>query len=59
LIDLGAVWAFEEWGLTRLNAFVKPENIASAKAFERAGFKRMETVVVKGQTALHYLRTAK
>ena len=59
LIDLGADWAFEEWNLTRLNAFVKPENIASAKAFERAGFKRMESVVVKGQTALHYLRTAK
>jgi UDP-2,4-diacetamido-2,4,6-trideoxy-beta-L-altropyranose hydrolase len=59
LIDLGADWAFEEWGLTRLNAFVKPENVASAKAFERAGFNRMENVVVKGQTALHYLRTAK
>jgi UDP-2,4-diacetamido-2,4,6-trideoxy-beta-L-altropyranose hydrolase len=59
LIDLGANWAFEVWGLTRLNAFVKPENVASAKAFERADFKRMETVIVKGQTALHYVRAAK
>ncbi len=59
LIDLGANWAFQEWGLTRLNAFVKPENIASAKAFERAGFTRKETVIVKEQTALHYIRMAK
>jgi UDP-2,4-diacetamido-2,4,6-trideoxy-beta-L-altropyranose hydrolase len=59
LIDLGANWAFQESGLTRLNAFVKPENVASAKAFERAGFKRQETVTIKGQTALHYIRTAK
>ncbi len=58
LIDLGASWAFAEWGLTRLNAFVKPQNVASAKGFEKAGFKRMDTVTVKGQTATHYVRTA-
>ena len=43
----------------RLNAFVKPENVASAKAFERAGFQCKETVTLKGQTASHYVRTAK
>ncbi|MGD0792422.1 MAG: UDP-2,4-diacetamido-2,4,6-trideoxy-beta-L-altropyranose hydrolase [Terriglobales bacterium] len=59
LIDLGTNWAFTEWGLKQLNAFVKPENVASAKAFERAGFKPTETVIVKGQTATHYVRTAK
>jgi UDP-2,4-diacetamido-2,4,6-trideoxy-beta-L-altropyranose hydrolase len=59
LIDLGANWVFTEWGPMLLNAFVKPENVASAKAFERAGFQRKETVTVKGQTATHYLRTAK
>jgi RimJ/RimL family protein N-acetyltransferase len=58
LIDVGANRAFAEWGLVRLHAFVKPENIASAKAFERSGFKRMEMVKVKGQTAAHYVRTA-
>jgi UDP-2,4-diacetamido-2,4,6-trideoxy-beta-L-altropyranose hydrolase len=58
LIDLGVNWAFTEWGLMQLNAFVKPENVASAKAFERAGFKCKETVTVKGQTASHYVRTA-
>jgi UDP-2,4-diacetamido-2,4,6-trideoxy-beta-L-altropyranose hydrolase len=59
LIDLGANWAFAEWGLMRLNAFVRPENVASAKAFEGSGFKRMETVTVKGQIATRYVRTAK
>jgi UDP-2,4-diacetamido-2,4,6-trideoxy-beta-L-altropyranose hydrolase len=59
LIDLGVNWAFTEWGLMQLNAFVKPENVASAKAFERAGFQRKETVTLKGQTASHYVRTAK
>jgi UDP-2,4-diacetamido-2,4,6-trideoxy-beta-L-altropyranose hydrolase len=58
LIDVGANRAFTEWGLVRLHAFVKPENIASAKAFERSGFKRMEMVKIKGQTAAHYVRTA-
>jgi UDP-2,4-diacetamido-2,4,6-trideoxy-beta-L-altropyranose hydrolase len=55
LIDLGTSWAFAEWGVKRFNAFVKPENIASAKAFERAGFKARETVTVKGQDATHYI----
>jgi UDP-2,4-diacetamido-2,4,6-trideoxy-beta-L-altropyranose hydrolase len=59
LIDLGADWAFTEWGLIQLNAFVKPENVASVKAFEGAGFQRKETVTVKGQTAFQYVRTAK
>jgi UDP-2,4-diacetamido-2,4,6-trideoxy-beta-L-altropyranose hydrolase len=59
LIDLGANWAFTEWGLMQLNAFVKPENVASAKAFERAGFQCKETVTLKGQAASHYVRTAK
>jgi UDP-2,4-diacetamido-2,4,6-trideoxy-beta-L-altropyranose hydrolase len=59
LIEMGSDKVFAEWGLGQLNAFVKPENIASAKAFERAGFKAAATVTVKGQTAIHYIRTAK
>ncbi len=59
LIDLGINRAIAEWGLQQFNAFVRPENVASARAFERAGFKPMETVTVKGQTAIHYVRTAK
>jgi UDP-2,4-diacetamido-2,4,6-trideoxy-beta-L-altropyranose hydrolase len=59
LIDLATNHAFAEWGLKQMNAFVKPENVASAKAFERAGFERVETMTVKGQSATRYVRTAK
>ncbi len=59
LIELGSARAFAEWDLGQLNAFVKPENIASAKAFERANFKPAATVIIKGQTAIHYIRAAK
>jgi RimJ/RimL family protein N-acetyltransferase len=59
LIELGSERAFAEWCLGQLNALVKPENVASAKAFERAGFKAAATVTVKGHTAIHYIRTAK
>jgi UDP-2,4-diacetamido-2,4,6-trideoxy-beta-L-altropyranose hydrolase len=59
LIEMGSDKAFAEWGTVQLNAFVKPENAASAKAFERAGFKATAKVTVKGQTAIHYIRTAK
>jgi UDP-2,4-diacetamido-2,4,6-trideoxy-beta-L-altropyranose hydrolase len=59
LIELASDRAFAEWDLGQLNAFVKPENVASAKAFERAGFRVVATVTVKGQPAIHYMRTAK
>jgi UDP-2,4-diacetamido-2,4,6-trideoxy-beta-L-altropyranose hydrolase len=57
LIELGANQVFAERHLQRLHAFVKPENIASAKAFEKAGFARLEVATVKGQPAVHFIRT--
>ena len=59
LIDLGTSWAFTEWGLKQLNAFIKHENVASAKAFERAGFENVENMTIKGQSAIRYVRMAK
>jgi len=59
LIELAADRISDEWNLKSLHAFVKPENASSAKAFEKAGFVRTETVTVKGQPAIHYVRTAK
>ncbi len=58
LIELGANRAFEEFGINQLNAFVRSENVASAKAFESAGFMPTQSVTVKRQTATHYVRTA-
>jgi UDP-2,4-diacetamido-2,4,6-trideoxy-beta-L-altropyranose hydrolase len=36
-----------------VHAFVKPTNIASAKAFERAGFKRVGAEQMRGHAAIH------
>jgi UDP-2,4-diacetamido-2,4,6-trideoxy-beta-L-altropyranose hydrolase len=57
LIELAANQIFAERELHRLHAFVKPENIASAKAFEKAGFTRLEVATVKGHPAVHFIRT--
>jgi UDP-2,4-diacetamido-2,4,6-trideoxy-beta-L-altropyranose hydrolase len=61
LIELGINRAGAGSGVQQFHAFVKPENVASVKAFERAGFTAAETVTVKGQNATHYVftRTAK
>jgi UDP-2,4-diacetamido-2,4,6-trideoxy-beta-L-altropyranose hydrolase len=42
-------------GHARLHAFVKPENVASVKAFERGGFKRIGIEQVQGDAAIHFI----
>lgn len=39
-------------GARRINAFIKPANVASLRAFERAGYREAEPAVVAGQPAL-------
>jgi UDP-2,4-diacetamido-2,4,6-trideoxy-beta-L-altropyranose hydrolase len=41
--------------LGRLHAFVKPENVASATAFEKSGFKRIGMEQIRGNTAIHFI----
>lgn len=38
-----------------VHAFVKPENAASARAFEQAGFRRIGMEQVRGNSALHFV----
>jgi len=56
LIELGVSTVFAERG-DRLHAFVKSENQASRRAFERAGFASLGEESVQGQRAIHYIRT--
>ena len=56
LIDTAVREAAAAAGITRVHAFIRPENDASARAFENAGFRRMEEKQVKGNLALHYCR---
>ena len=57
LIDLGVHEAFARTGVEGLHAFIRPENQASIRAFERANFQRLGEDVVKSQPALHYFRS--
>jgi UDP-2,4-diacetamido-2,4,6-trideoxy-beta-L-altropyranose hydrolase len=56
LLEKAAQRAFEHMKLQRVHAFIKPENRASSKSFENAGFFLMGTTRVKGDEALHYIR---
>jgi len=42
--------------VSRINAFIKPHNVRSIKAFELAGFRVVGQEIIKGENALHYVR---
>ena len=55
LIEVGINRLNAEFGIQQFHAFVKPENVASARAFEKVGFKSSGTKTIKGQIATHYI----
>jgi UDP-2,4-diacetamido-2,4,6-trideoxy-beta-L-altropyranose hydrolase len=58
LIDGSVVELFRTTSVRKITAFIKPENQASLKAFERAGFRRVGSDTIKGQRALRFSRSA-
>jgi hypothetical protein len=38
-----------------VSAFIKPQNLQSAKAFKRAGFSEMGPTTIRGNEARHYM----
>lgn len=52
LIELGAASIFAEGRAARIDAYVKPENQASLRAFERAGFVHLGRTTMRGNEAL-------
>jgi UDP-2,4-diacetamido-2,4,6-trideoxy-beta-L-altropyranose hydrolase len=52
IIELGSEKLFADSTVTRIDAFVKPENAASRHAFQKAGFTVEETTSVRGVPAL-------
>jgi UDP-2,4-diacetamido-2,4,6-trideoxy-beta-L-altropyranose hydrolase len=56
LIEKAVQAAFEQTDLARVHGFVKVGNRASARAFERADFRNVGTVLMKGNAAVHYER---
>ncbi len=59
LIGQGVNRVLAERRSARLHAFVKPENRASRRSFESAGFGSLGEEYVNGHLAIHYVRTAK
>jgi UDP-2,4-diacetamido-2,4,6-trideoxy-beta-L-altropyranose hydrolase len=57
IIAEGAQRAFSETDLRQLNAYIKPENGASLRAFERAQFSRVGEAFARGQAAIHFVRS--
>ena len=55
LIHLALEKIFCCTSVRKIHAFVKADNQRSTKLFEKAGFKKLEMGVVKGNLALHYL----
>ncbi len=45
---------FKRQGISKVSAFIKPQNISSEKAFARAGFSRKGESFVRGNEALLY-----
>jgi len=56
LINMAAGRMFATTRISRLDAFIRVENLPSIRAFERAGFRRVGEIQVRGQAAFHYRR---
>jgi UDP-2,4-diacetamido-2,4,6-trideoxy-beta-L-altropyranose hydrolase len=56
LIDLAVKELFRRTSIQAVHALIKPHNQVSIRAFEKALFKKLGKVTVKGNPALHYWR---
>lgn len=45
----------ERHNISVVSAFIKPENLRSAKAFKMAGFSEVGATIIPGKVALHYI----
>lgn len=57
LIGRGCAVCREQWGAVAIHAYIKPDNQASARAFERAGFTLSGESGKFGVTSLVYIQT--
>lgn len=59
LIKIATEKLFNETSVEITHAFIKPSNISSIKAFEKALFTFQGTTTINEQRALHYIRSRK
>jgi UDP-2,4-diacetamido-2,4,6-trideoxy-beta-L-altropyranose hydrolase len=58
LIEIASNELFYRTSIRAIHAFIKPNNYASIRTFEKAKFNPMGEKTVKGNLALHYIRKA-
>lgn len=56
LVSMAVEEIFRVTSLRAVHAFVKPENTASIRVFEKSKFKKVGIETVGGNTAIHYVR---
>ncbi len=54
LLELGCEILFAKTDVSLINAYVKPQNVASMHLFEKIGFNQKEQTYVKEQEAAHF-----
>lgn len=54
LVQKGVAKLFQETSIQNVHAYIKVNNIASIKTFEKAGFEKLKIEIVKGFQAIHY-----
>ena len=57
LIEQACITCRERWGAVTIHAYIKPDNQASARAFERAGFRLSGESGKFGAASLLYINT--
>lgn len=57
LLEAAAAEFFRTSNARVIHAFVKTENVGSIRAFEKANFRRIGTLNVKGSETIHFVRT--
>lgn len=56
LIDLAVREIFASTGISRVHGYIRPQNTASQRAFQNAGFQKAGEEQVRGHRALHFVR---
>lgn len=55
IIQLGVEVLFRETSVAAIYAYIKPSNMASIKAFMKAGFTRRDRVILQGQSVFRFV----
>ncbi|MEH2349515.1 MAG: UDP-2,4-diacetamido-2,4,6-trideoxy-beta-L-altropyranose hydrolase [Nostoc sp.] len=55
LIKLASKQIFSDFDITRINAYIKPSNQASVRAFSKAGFQSMGITTLQGHQAILFI----